>query len=320
MKIGTFELTKKKATGDIIYCDGASEPITVSPSSEQYNAWNTLYNHVVKADNRMDELKAALEQIFPTIENANNEPVELTEEQKKQILVRGVAGLMRFFKEFEFEPNFRFLNTLSFKLSEPNGIEKAKEYIINYFSLMDNQYTNEVSHKCESGEFQKVMKDIQTYGTPKEHINTRFAVYYGSAGTGKTTIGMQESGNRCIICNSSMLPSDLMEDFVFSNGEPSFKKSILWECMEKGEPIVLDEINLLPFDSLRFLQGILDGKAEFDYKGHKVTITPGFKVIGTMNLSLGGMVYGLPEPLVDRCADLKKFALTPEQLIKAIIE
>ena len=38
-----------------------------------------------------------------------------------------------------------------------------------------------------------------------------------------------------------------------------------------------------------------------------------------MNLTLGGMVYGLPEPLVDRCAEVKEFSLTAEQLAKAIM-
>jgi MoxR-like ATPase len=50
-----------------------------------------------------------------------------------------------------------------------------------------------------------------------------------------------------------------------------------------------------------------------------VHIHDGFQIIGTMNLSLGGMVYGLPEPLVDRCSDAREFMLSPEQLAKAII-
>ena len=89
--------------------------------------------------------------------------------------------------------------------------------------------------------------------------------------------------------------------------------------MEQGKTIVLDEINLLPFDSLRFLQGIADGKADFYYKNRPVHINEGFQIIGTMNLSLGGMTYGLPEPLVDRCAEAKEFVLTAEQLAKAIM-
>jgi MoxR-like ATPase len=116
-----------------------------------------------------------------------------------------------------------------------------------------------------------------------------------------------------------MLPADLMEDFVFVDGKATFKPSMLWRCMEEGKPITMDEINLLPFDSLRFLQGILDGKTEFQYKGNTVHIKDGFAVIGTMNLSVNGMVYGLPEPLVDRCSYMEKFKLTAEQLMGAIM-
>ena len=67
------------------------------------------------------------------------------------------------------------------------------------------------------------------------------------------------------------------------------------------------------------MQTILDGKGEFLYKGHSVKIKEGFQVIGTMNLCVSGMVYGLPEPLVDRCQETKKFALTADQLMGAII-
>ena len=108
-------------------------------------------------------------------------------------------------------------------------------------------------------------------------------------------------------------------DFIFDNGQATFKPSALWRSMVDGTPIVLDEINLLPFDSLRFLQTILDGKAEFLYKGNTVKIADGFKIIGTMNLTVNGMTYGLPEPLVDRAEDMQKFTLSAKDLLKAII-
>ena len=224
--------------------------------------------------------------------------------------------LMDFFKEFEFEPNFRFVNTLCRMLTV--NATKAKEYINSYFELIDSPYKNEVKAKTTSKEFSIILNDLSAL-PPTKTVNQRFKLYYGSQGTGKTTIGQKESDGRCVVCNASMLPADLMEDFIFDAGKPSFKPSTLWECMEKGEAIVLDEINLLPFDSLRFLQGILDGKTEFNYKGRTVHINEGFMVIGTMNLSVNGMVYGLPEPLVDRCAEMKKFALTAEQLVGAIM-
>ena len=42
------------------------------------------------------------------------------------------------------------------------------------------------------------------------------------------------------------------------------------------------------------------------------------KIIGTMNLSINGMTYGLPEPLVDRCEEMKQFKLTVDDLLNAI--
>ena len=122
-----------------------------------------------------------------------------------------------------------------------------------------------------------------------------------------------------MVCHSAMLPSDLMEDFKFNDGKAEFEPSALQRAMTEGKKIVLDEINLLPFESLRFLQSILDGKKEFLYQGKTIEIKDGFKIIGTMNLSVYGSVYSLPEPLVDRCEDIRKYSLTAENLLGAIL-
>ena len=334
MNIGTplaMSLTMEKATGNLTFHNHSNDStIVIVPTDETYRAWLTVY-HVIRPlgqSERPDALKnfkgsttdETLQKVFGIIYNENtgtDENAESAPIDPKVILNETLNKIINFFKEFEFEPNYRFMNTLSYKARETQ--KNALDYINNYFALVDNSYKSEISSKCNSKEFKEILKNLKTYANPTSHINQRFAVYYGSAGTGKTTLAMQESDNRCVVCNASMLPSDLMEDFVFNGGQPTFQKSALWNCMEQGLPIVLDEINLLPFDSLRFLQGILDGKHEFNYKGHKVTIADGFKVIGTMNLSIGGMVYGLPEPLVDRCADMQKFSLSAEQLMSAII-
>lgn len=123
----------------------------------------------------------------------------------------------------------------------------------------------------------------------------------------------------CMVCHSAMLPADLMEDFKFENGQPNFKPSALQIAMTEGQKIVLDEINLLPFESLRFLQSILDGKSEFVYKGQTIIIKEGFQIIGTMNLTVNGCTFALPEPLVDRASELRKYTLTAETLIGALI-
>ena len=115
-----------------------------------------------------------------------------------------------------------------------------------------------------------------------------------------------------------MLPSDLMEDFNFKDGKAEFNPSALCRAMTEGKTIVLDEINLLPFESLRFLQSILDNKSEIVYKGHVIEIKDGFQIIGTMNLHVNGCVYALPEPLIDRASELRKFTLTAKDLLSAL--
>ena len=292
-----------------------------SPTDNEYNQLLDFYNEAraTFSGDREDFYNANRQRIdFVFGTTANGETFVAVEISPEEKVERALGGLLDFFSEFSFTPNFRFVNTLALMLH--NGDTKeAKSYVTNYFRLIDSPYAVEVKQKMRSDEFSAILKDLCAVA-PTERINNRFKIYFGDAGTGKTTIAQSECENRCVVCNNSMLPSDLMEDFVFDGGKPSFKPSVLWECMEQGKPLVLDEMNLLPFDSLRFLQGVLDNKAEFTYKGHKVTIANGFQIIATMNLVVNGAVFNLPEPLVDRSAEIKEFKLTAKQLTKAIIK
>ena len=319
-------MTKKKADGSFVG-EACGVDFRIDSTAAEYSQFEELYNALKSAlavnresvlndyisAGRFPDIISASQQAQAMM-NASSAPAP--EIDPKEVLLDGIQRLMDFFTEFSFTPSFRFANTFSFMACQSKTA--AVEYVRNYFALMDSSYIREVTEKIKSAEFKKIVDDIAQYGAPASHINNRFKVYFGPAGTGKTTIAQEESENRCIVCNSSMLPSDLMEDFVFTDGNPDFNPSLLWDCMEQGKTIVLDEINLLPFDSLRFLQGIVDGKTEFYYKNRPVHIHEGFQIIGTMNLSLGGMVYGLPEPLVDRCSSAKEFTLSAKQLAKAI--
>lgn len=269
-------------------------------------------------NSRFEELKndGRLPHLFPSTDTENENFIPTTEEEKKTAMVNGLQSLTNFFSEFDFEPNFRFVNTLALALTK--STKSATDYVKDYFALTDNAYSAEVCDKMKSDEFKTILNNLALV-PPTKQINTRLKIYYGSQGTGKTTLAQSETEQRCIVCNSAMLPSDLMEDFIFIDGKATFSHSILWECMEQGKAITFDEINLLPFDSLRFLQTILDGKKEFIYKGNTVHIADGFKIIGTMNLSVNGMVYNLPEPLVDRSEELRKFTLSAEDLLSAIL-
>jgi len=225
-----------------------------------------------------------------------------------------VGKLIDFFTEFDFEPNFRFINTLS---RNCDSKRTATKYIHNYFALIDSPHANEIDEKMKSVEFDAIYNGLSAQTTEKT-INNRLKIYYGAQGTGKTTKACDEADNRCIVCNNSMLPADLMQDFDFDDGKAAFKSSALYDAIVNGKTIVLDEINLLPFESLRFLQGIVDGKSSFIYKNEEVKIADGFKIIGTMNLFVNGMAYALPSPLVDRCESIEEFKLTANDLIYAI--
>lgn len=324
MKIDNmFDIVKRK-TGEILL---TVSPIGQNPfylssttNTDYQSELDTLYLLMNRTDEkkRREKLKEGLEgDLFPTLKAAFAEKGLSDLDACAPNAEHGVTELINFFSEFQFEPNFRFLNTLIRNLNEEGGTTKAKNYIKDYFALMDSPYKLEIESKMKSNEFKDILMHLSAATTNKK-INTRLKIYYGPQGTGKTYTAMKESDNRCIICNSSMLPSDLMEDFGFDEGNPNFHHSALWECMEKGLPIVLDEINLLNFDSLRFLQGLLDNKDEFLYKNIKVKIADGFKIIGTMNLSINGLTYGLPEPLIDRCEDIKCFKLTAADLLASI--
>lgn len=306
------DITKKNDGSIVTIINGIK---TVETDPDRITQADALYLACKKAlqsdrPNILAEMQnnGLLELLFPTETAHLTDPIEVTKE--------GLAKLIDFFTEFDFEPNFRFINTLSKCLAKSNN--SATDYITRYFELVDSPYAPDIAEKMKSAEFKQILKSVGSTA-PTHSVNNRFKIYYGSAGTGKTTQAQKETDMRCVVCNNSMLPSDLMEDFVFVDGKATFKPSMLWRCMEEGKPITFDEINLLPFDSLRFLQGVLDGKTEFQYKGNTVHINDGFMIIGTMNLSVNGMVYGLPEPLVDRCADMQKFKLTADQLMSAIM-
>lgn len=257
-----------------------------------------------------DEINAA----FAPQNIEDEETLRLRNEQAKMELQTTMTNLINFFSEFSFEPNFRFVNT--FALAINNGTHL--DYVRNYFKLTDNAYADAIVEKMRSYEFQDIYNKLNNINVAKK-INNRFKLYYGSQGTGKTTEAMIEADNNVMICHSAMLPSDLMEDFNFDNGKAAFTPSALCRAITEGKPIVLDEINLLPFESLRFLQSLLDGKTQFIYKGQTINIKDGFKIIGTMNLQVNGVTYALPEPLVDRAEELKEFKLTGDKLVGALI-
>ncbi len=316
----TFNLVRKSdGSGYLLSMGDGTSPRLIKTDDVLCSKCKEIYDRAltISPSDRPTRCKEIVENFLSLLDSETAVAIATAEETMSadKLLLRGLQNMIKFFTEFQFEPNFRFVNSYSLALAKSDKL--GNEYIKNYFELIDSPYVEDIKAKITSAEFKGISKDIKAVA-PTKVVNERFKLYYGSQGTGKTTMAMQETENRCMVCNSALLPNDLMEDFVFVDGKASFVPSILAECMAKGLPIVLDEINLLPFDSLRFLQTILDGKEEFIYKGKTIKIAKGFQIIGTMNLTVNGMTYGLPEPLVDRCAETRKFSLSAKDLISAI--
>lgn len=235
-------------------------------------------------------------------------PAEVPDREKMKQRNAVADRVIRFFSEFAFSPSIRFVNTL---LRQPN-IKQARAYTYNYFALCDHPDRDAVADKIKSDEFAMIYRD----GFPlvDRKVNDRLEIYYGAQGTGKTTEAVKKYPDACVtVCNETMDSGDLMKTFAFNDesGHPQFRPSALQEDMVAGRPHILDEINLLPLSSLRYLQGILDGKEKIEFEGKTITIAPGFKIIGTMNLVVNGQTFSLPEPFVDRAAELTGFEITP---------
>lgn len=231
--------------------------------------------------------------------------------EDKSYLIPIIQQFKNFFTEFGVDVGARFLNTFCHCAKS-----KKRAYVINYFMTQDHPNADVIKDKTKSREF-KDLCDQLTVDDKVPFINKRLKILYGPAGTGKTTKACQEA-TKVIVCASDMMPKNVMTTFKFTDGHPEFVPSELWLAIENGETILMDEFNMLPFETLRFLQGILDGKEEFNYEGHTLKIHPDFKIIATMNLDVQGQRFGLPEPLVDRAYEITEMTMTPEMLLQAI--
>lgn len=227
----------------------------------------------------------------------------------KATIKQAINKMINFFSEFNFSPSFRFINSFAIAVNK-------KDYVRNYFMVQDHPYTTEIIDKIKSAEFSEIVNAFD--GLSPKPINTRFELFFGEPGTGKTTEAMTIA-EKCVVCSSDMLPADLMQNFAFNDGKAGFEKSDLWVAMEEGKAIVMDEINMLPFESLRFLQGITDGKETIDYKGHTIHIHEDFKIYATMNLNVNGQCIPLPAPLTDRAYEIREFKLSADDLLAAVI-
>ena len=254
---------------------------------------------------------------IPTKEPNTEEPK--TEEQKEDAerFAKIAFGkkLIEFFKEFNFSPSRRFVNTLKLQ----GNLMKAIEYVKNYFFLQDHPDAQAIAEKVKSLEFKELLSQLYSFKSFSPKINNRLVIFFGDPGGGKTTQAKAEYPSaRLTICHEGMESEELLSYIKVDGDHTAEYPSALMEDIQEGRVHILDEINLLPYKTLRFLQGLTDGKDTFEYKGSSVKIGEGFKIIGTMNLKVNGQVVFLPDPLVDRAEELREFPITAEAVAESI--
>lgn len=259
-----------------------------------------LYNHLNLTTEQKAERFVSLDRV-----TVDNDP---DKEYDVRNLQRDIEGFFKFFSEWKWKISYRYVDTF---LRSTDRVAYTK----NYFKLQGHTEADEIAEKLDSPEFKKLLRIKYI---PKNQSNKHIKVYYGPAGTGKTRRACKEADDLCIICSSDMSCTDLLRDFDFEDGKPGYEKSDLWRAIVEGKKIVFDEINLLHKDTLKFLQGLTDGKKFFNFMGHKIEIHPDFQIIGTMNLIMSGIAYPLPEPIVDRCSEIEEMILTPESLTEML--
>lgn len=225
------------------------------------------------------------------------------------VVAEAASKLSAFLTEFKMTAQNRMINTMS-------GMDRAQQsaYLVSYAELTANEYAGDLKAKCESAEFDAVSGIIA--GLERDNwANRRIEILYGPAGSGKTTAAMMENpGAKVKVCHEELSADELFRGFDFQDGKPVFVGSEVEEAMRLGLPVVLDEINLLPRQTLRAMQAVTDGKPEVSVNNHVIKIADGFRIVGTMNLNIDGQIAPIPGPLVDRCYRLRYVEATPEQI------
>ena len=149
MKIAkNVEIIKRKGGSMISIINGESkaeiDPARITALNEIYDGARALDESKREAWLNEQIASGKWSEVFgegATSADTFNSPAPSATEKVQSALQR----LMDFFKEFEFEPNFRFTNTLARMLTV--NAQQAQDYIASYFELIDSPYKNEVRDK-----------------------------------------------------------------------------------------------------------------------------------------------------------------------------
>ena len=276
------------------------------------------FDDLIEDDEELERLlkEFDVEDDIPLEETKVEIPPEKDKEKEKEELMSQMTStykdFLKFFSETSFKPSIRMIDTLS-RLNLKSG----QNYIKWFMELINHPDREVIVPKLKSDEWKNIhsqMLDIyKKVGESIDPINSRLEIVYGPNGTGKTYDVIKEYQEKypdigVMACSSSMSSAeDLLQVFDFEkDGKPVFKDSPLTEAIKKDQPVILEEARLMQQSAMAFLQSLLDCKDYVDTCRGRLYIGPNFKVIMTMNLEVNGVVYELPEPIVDRAQVILK--------------
>ena len=276
------------------------------------------FDDLIEDDEELERLlkEFDVEDDIPLEETKVEIPPEKDKEKEKEELMSQMTStykdFLKFFSETSFKPSIRMIDTLS-RLNLKSG----QNYIKWFMELINHPDREVIVPKLKSDEWKNIhsqMLDIyKKVGESIDPINSRLEIVYGPNGTGKTYDVIKEYQEKypdigVMACSSSMSSAeDLLQVFDFDEGgKPVFKDSPLTEAIKKDQPVILEEARLMQQSAMAFLQSLLDCKDYVDTCRGRLYIGPNFKVIMTMNLEVNGVVYELPEPIVDRAQVILK--------------
>lgn len=211
--------------------------------------------------------------------------------------------LENFVQDFGYEIDPRMKDTLLYQA--PADMEN---YIKNCAKLIgiDDSLINFGSEKFKSPEWDEMKDSLVKINHRHEKINKKLSIYFGPAGTGKTTTALKENpGAVKAIANANDKPSELFTTYNPTTNR--YEKTELSKAMEQGKAYILDEGNLLPVQCWQRLQGVLDNSNEITDRGIVIKINPNFKMVTTMNLITNCGKRPLPNPIVSRAAVIREF-------------
>ena len=295
----------------------AKEELPPDPSIVE-STEEVTFDDLIEDDEELERLlkEFDVEDDIPLEETKVEIPPEKDKEKEKEELMSQMTStykdFLKFFSETSFKPSIRMIDTLS-RLNLKSG----QNYIKWFMELINHPDREVIVPKLKSDEWKNIhsqMLDIyKKVGESIDPINSRLEIVYGPNGTGKTYDVIKEYQEKypdigVMACSSSMSSAeDLLQVFDFDEGgKPVFKDSPLTEAIKKDQPVILEEARLMQQSAMAFLQSLLDCKDYVDTCRGRLYIGPNFKVIMTMNLEVNGVVYELPEPIVDRAQVINK--------------